>query len=70
MCGCLLHAPNRGPSPHPGMCPDWESNRQPFCSQARAQSTKAIPARAYNTIFKDLYLVYISPITIILFVVF
>ena len=25
---------------NPGMCPDWESNRQPFGSQAGAQSTE------------------------------
>ena len=25
---------------NPGICPDWESNRQPFGSQARAQSTE------------------------------
>ena len=25
---------------NPGVCPDWESNRQPFGSQARTQSTE------------------------------
>ena len=25
---------------NPGTCPDWESNHQPFGSQARAQSTE------------------------------
>ena len=25
---------------NPGMCPDWESNQQPFGSQASAQSTQ------------------------------
>ena len=25
---------------NPGMCPDWESNQQPFSSQAGAQSTE------------------------------
>ena len=25
---------------NPGTCPDWESNWQPFCSQAGAQSTE------------------------------
>ena len=35
MCGCfLLLACN------PGMCPDWESNQQPFASQASTQSTE------------------------------
>ena len=40
MCGCLLHSPNWGPGPNPGMCPDWESNRRPFASQAGTQSTE------------------------------
>ena len=38
--GCLLHAPYWGPSPNPGMCPDWESNQRPLGSQASAQSTE------------------------------
>ena len=25
---------------NPGMCPDWESNQQPFGSQANTQSTE------------------------------
>ena len=29
---CLSHAPKWGPYPQPGMCPDWESNWQPFGS--------------------------------------
>ena len=32
VCGCLTHPT--------GMCPDWDSNRQPFGLQARAQSTE------------------------------
>ena len=32
MCGCLWLTT-------PYWCPDWESNQQPFGSQARAQST-------------------------------
>ena len=36
MCGCLSHAPYQGP----GMCPNWESNRQPFGSRAGTQSTE------------------------------
>ena len=39
MCGCLSHAPHWEPG-NPGMCPDWESNQQPFGSQARTQSTE------------------------------
>ena len=39
--GCLSRAPNQGPGPHnPGMCPDWESNLQPFGPQASTQSTE------------------------------
>ena len=42
MCGCLSHAPYWGPdvAHNPGMCPDWESNRQPLGSQASTQSTE------------------------------
>ena len=32
--------PTRDLARNPGMCPDWESNRGPFGSQARAQSTE------------------------------
>ena len=27
---------------NPGMCPDWESNQWPFCSQAGTQSTEPL----------------------------
>ena len=33
MCGCLSHAPSRDLACGADMCPDWESNRQPFGSQ-------------------------------------
>ena len=41
--GCLSRAPLWEPpsgnlAPNPGLCPDWEWNRQPFGSQAGAQS--------------------------------
>ena len=40
MCSCC-HIPNVGDlAINPGMCPDWESNLQPFGSQANAQSTE------------------------------
>ena len=29
-----------GPGSHPGMCPDWDLNWQPFGLQAHAQSTE------------------------------
>ena len=42
MRGCLSRAPYWGPDlvHNPGMCPDWESNQQPFGSQAGTQSTE------------------------------
>ena len=40
MCG-VSHAPPTGHlARNPGMCPDWESNQQPFGSQASTQSTE------------------------------
>ena len=38
MCGFLLHTHHQGPGPQ--LRPDWESNWQPFGSQASAQSTE------------------------------
>ena len=40
MCGCLLSTTYWGPSPQPGVCPDWESHWGPFGSQADTQSTE------------------------------
>ena len=40
MGGCLSCAHTRDLAHNPGMCPDWESNQQPFASQAPAQSTE------------------------------
>ena len=38
-CGCASHMPATGDlACNPGVCPDWESNRQPFGLQARAES--------------------------------
>ena len=40
MCGCP-RAPPTGDLPcNPGRCPDWESNQQPFSSQAGTQYTE------------------------------
>ena len=39
MCGCLSCTPNWGPGPQSRHMPYWESNWQPFGSQANAQST-------------------------------
>ena len=35
-----LTPPTGNPAHNPGMCPDWESNQQPFGSQTNAQSTE------------------------------
>ena len=47
MCGCLLHAPYWGLTHNPGMCPDWESNLQPFGLQAGTQSTEPYQSGLY-----------------------
>ena len=40
-CVVASHAPPTGDLAfNPGMCPGWESNRQPFGSQAGIQSTE------------------------------
>ena len=40
-CVVASHAPTTGKQAcNPGMCPDWESNQQPFGSQAGTQSTE------------------------------
>ena len=40
-CVVASHTPPTGdPAYNPGMCPDWESNRRPFSSQAGVQSTE------------------------------
>ena len=36
----LLHTPTEDQTCHPGMCPDWESNEQPFCLRDDAQPTE------------------------------
>ena len=35
--GGILHVPRLEPNCNPGMCPDWESNLQPFSLQDNAQ---------------------------------
>ena len=40
LCGCLSHTPTGYLACNPGMCPDWESNRRPFGSQAGTQSSE------------------------------
>ena len=34
LCGCLSHAPTGDLASNPSMCPDWESNWQPFGLQS------------------------------------
>ena len=42
LISCLSHpTPRTWDLAHnPGMCPNWESNQRPFCSQASAQSNE------------------------------
>ena len=40
MCGCLSRTPTGYLVCNTGICPDWESNQQPFGLQAGAQSTE------------------------------
>ena len=56
-CVVAFHVPPTEELAHnPGMCPYWESNWQPFGSQARAQSTElhqlGLEAFLYHTIFQ------------------
>ena len=40
-CVVAFHAPPTGDlARNPGMCPDWDSNQQPFSSQSSTQSAK------------------------------
>ncbi|KAF6088422.1 hypothetical protein HJG60_008247 [Phyllostomus discolor] len=50
VCVCLSCTPPTGGLVcNPGMCPDWQLNRQPFGSQASTQSTET-PAKAGDDI--------------------
>ena len=40
ICGCLSQTPCWDLACNLSMCPGWESNRQPFASQAHTQSTE------------------------------
>ena len=41
-CVVDSRAPPTGyPAHNPGMCPDWESNQQPFVSKGNTQSTES-----------------------------
>ena len=52
LINCLSHTPNRGSGPRLGMCPDLESNQQPFGSQVGTQSTETHQPWLTLTTFK------------------
>ena len=55
-CVVVSNAPYTGDlACNPGMCPDWESNRRSFCSQANAQSTKPHQAGLYSSYLLSLF---------------
>ena len=45
-------SPTGDPTHNPGMCPDWESNQQPFDMQAGTQSTEPHQPGLITFIFK------------------
>ena len=51
MCGCLSCGPHW--ARNPGMCPDWESNRQPVGSQPTLSPLNWTPARAFLKLLKN-----------------
>ena len=53
MCGCLLRNLYGDLAHNPGMCPDWESNQQPFGLQACTQSTEPHqPGPVHHTVMR------------------
>ena len=60
MCGCLLCIPTGDLACNPGMCPNWESNWQPFGSQAGTQSTEPHQPGQETDLFKYPTHIYIS----------
>ena len=62
-CVVASHVSPTGDLAHnPGMCPDWESNRWPFGSQARTQSTNPHqPGQKRDYFYQNLFnLVFIE----------
>ena len=54
MCGCLLQRAPTGDLAHnPGMCPDWESNRQLFGLQAHTQPTEPYQPGLMTILWED-----------------
>ena len=54
-CVVASYAPPTGDlACNPGMCPDWESNWQPFGLQAGTQSTKPYQSRLNRIIYDGL----------------
>ena len=52
MCGCLSSTPIGNLAHNQGMCPDWESNRRLFGSQASTQYTEPHQAGKINKVLK------------------
>ena len=51
-CVVVSHTPPIGDlACNPGMCPDWESNWQPFGSQDSTQFTEPHQPGQYNEVF-------------------
>ena len=54
-CVVASHIPSPGNLAHnPGMCSDWESNRRPFGSHARAQFTETLQPGLFSSSYKDI----------------
>ena len=53
MCGCLSHNPHWGLAHNPSICPDWESNWQPFDSQAGTPSTEPHQPSQYHLLSRN-----------------
>ena len=53
MCGCFYAPPTGDLVGKPGMCPDWESNQQPFGLQARGAQSTEPQQPGINLIFKS-----------------
>ena len=58
-CAVASGTPPTGDLAHnPGMCPDWESNWQPFGLQAGAQSTEQYPPGPHSFLFLIILYLY------------
>ena len=58
MCVVAPHVPLSGDlADNPGMCPDWESNWQPFGSQASTQSTEPHQPELYSEVLTHIIII-------------